>query len=92
MELRISHCNNFFKIKGSLNKNNVDFFKSEFKNIFEKLNSLTISIEDLESMDHFGVNALAELHREAIVNNKNMAIIGLGSNDLYKHFKSEKAA
>lgn len=92
MDLRISNCNNFFKIKGSLNKNNLDLFKSEFKNIFEKMNSLIISIEDVESMDHFGVNALAELHREAIANNKNMAIIGLGCEDLYNHFKSETAA
>jgi len=92
MELKITNCNNFFKIKGSLNKSNLDIFKSEFKNIFEKVNSLTISIEDVESMDRFGVNALSELHREAIVKHKNMAIIGLGCEDLYNHFKSEIAA
>ncbi|WP_157208271.1 STAS domain-containing protein [Mariniflexile maritimum] len=92
MELKISHCNNFFKIKGALNKNNLELFKSEFKNIFEKVNSLTISIEDVESIDRFGVIALSELHKEAIAKQKNLAIIGLGCEDLYNHFKTESAA
>jgi anti-anti-sigma regulatory factor len=92
MELRITNCNNFFKIKGTLDKNNLGVFQSEFKNIFEKENALTISIEDVDSMDRFGVNALAELHKEAIAKNKSLSIIGFGCKDLYNHFKSEIAA
>jgi anti-anti-sigma regulatory factor len=92
MELIITNCNNFFKIKGTLDKNNLGVFQSEFKNIFEKVNALTISIEDIDSMDRFGVNALAELHKEAIAKNKSLSIIGLGCKDLYNHFKSEIAA
>lgn len=92
MDLKISNCNNFFKIKGTLNKNNLHVFQNEFHNIFERLDSLTISIEDVVSMDRVGVNALAELHEEAISKRKNLSIIGLGCKDLYNHFKSEKAA
>jgi ABC-type transporter Mla MlaB component len=92
MELKISHCNNFFKIKGDLNKSNLGVFKNEFKNIFDKMSSLTISIEDIENMDRFGVNALAELHKEAIAKHKSLSIVGLGCKDLYDHFKSEIAA
>lgn len=92
MELKITNCNNFFKIKGTLNKNNLEVFQSEFKNIFEKLNSVTISIEAIESMDRHGVNAFAELHKEAIAKHKSLSIIGLGCKDLYNHFKSEVAA
>ncbi|WP_308993185.1 STAS domain-containing protein [Mariniflexile litorale] len=92
MDLKISNCNNFFKIKGALNKNNLGLFKSEFKNIFEKVQSITISIEDVDIMDRFGVSALAELHKEAISKNKNLSIIGLGCEDLYNHFKTEMAA
>jgi anti-anti-sigma regulatory factor len=92
MELIITNCNNFFKIKGTLDKNNLGVFQSEFKNIFEKVNALTISIEDVDSMDRFGVNALAELHKEAIAKNKSLSIIGSGCKDLYNHFKSEIAA
>jgi ABC-type transporter Mla MlaB component len=92
MELKITNCNNFFKIKGTLDKKNLGVFQSEFKNIFEKVNSLTISIEAIESMDRYGVNALAELHKEAIAKHKSLSIIGLGCKDLYNHFKSEVAA
>ena len=92
MDLKITNCNNFFKIKGILNRQNLELFKSEFQNIFERVNSLTISIEDVESMDRYGVNALAELHNEFIARNKSMAIIGFGSKDLYNHFKTSVAA
>ncbi|WP_445732718.1 STAS domain-containing protein [Mariniflexile sp.] len=92
MELKITSCNNFFKIKGTLDKNNLGLFQSEFRNIFEKTNTLTISIEAIDSMDRFGVSALANLHKEAIAKNKSLSIIGLGCEDLYNHFKSEIAA
>lgn len=92
MDLKISNCNNFFKIKGTLNKDNLGVFQSIFQNIFEKAQSLIISIEDVDSMDRFGVNALTELHKEAIAKNKNLSIIGLGCEDLYNHFKTEIAA
>ncbi|MFI0430292.1 STAS domain-containing protein [Mariniflexile sp. HMF6888] len=92
MDLKISNCNNFFKIKGTLNKNNLSIFQSVFNNIFEKVQVLIISIEDVDSMDRFGVNALTELHKEAIAKNKNLSIIGLGCEDLYNHFKTEMAA
>ncbi len=92
MDLRISNCNNFFKIKGILNKSNLEVFRNEFNNIFEKVNTLTISIQDIESMDRYGVNALAALHNEAIEKNKNLSIVGLGCKDLYNHFKAENAA
>ena len=92
MDLKISNCNNFFKIKGILNRHNLEVFQNEFKNIFEKVNSLTISIQDIESMDRFGVNAFVALHNEAIQKNKNLAIIGIGCKDLYNHFKAENAA
>ncbi|GFZ81789.1 hypothetical protein GCM10011531_10120 [Aquaticitalea lipolytica] len=92
MNLQITHYNNHFKIKGVLNRQNVAVFQNEFKNIFDKFSSLTLSIEDLESIDTYGVNALAQLHNESITKHKNLSIIGLGCDDLYEHFKSESAA
>lgn len=92
MDLRITNCNNFFKVQGTLNKENLDIFKTEFKNIFSRVGTLTISIEDVDSMDKFGVNALTELHQESIAKNKSLSIIGLGCKDLYNHFKSQAAA
>jgi len=92
MNLRITNCNNFFKIKGELNKKSLSIFKNEFRDIFNRVSRLTISIEDVNSMDRHGIKALTELHDEAISKNKSMAIIGFGSQDLYNHFKTSVAA
>ncbi len=92
MDLKITNYNNFFKIKGILNKQSIHIFQSEFQNIFEKVSMLTISIEGLESIDSHGVSALAKLHNESITKDKSLSIIGLGCKDLYDHFKSSDAA
>ncbi|WP_418604636.1 hypothetical protein [Hwangdonia sp.] len=89
MELEITSYNNFFKMKGILNKRNLDVFKRAFDNVFERVDALTISIENIEWMDKYGVDALAQLHYEALSKNKKMSIIGLGCKDLYEHFKSD---
>lgn len=92
MNLKITHYNNFFNIKGNLDKSSVDLFQNEFKHVFERLQSVTISIEDLESIDKYGVMALAKLHNESIVRKKQLSIIGFGCKELYNHFKSNDAA
>tara|TARA_R110000868_G_scaffold89492_3_gene249093 strand:- start:1375 stop:1653 length:279 start_codon:yes stop_codon:yes gene_type:complete len=92
MDLKITCCNNFFKIKGVLNRSTIKVFHEEFKDIFEKLNTLTISIEEVEWMDRYGVNAMTSLHNEAVLKNKKLSIIGLGCKDLYEHFKFQTAS
>ncbi len=92
MDLRITSCNNFFKLKGILNKSNVDVFQSEFQEAFEKFNALTISVEGLESVDKHGVNALADLHEKSLQHNIKLSIVGLGCKELYDHFKTQEAA
>lgn len=92
MNLTITHYNNFFKVKGILNRKSVAFFQKEFEDVFQKEQSITISIEDLESIDREGVNALAKLHNESLVLKKKLSIIGFGCKDLYDHFKSNDAA
>lgn len=89
MELQITNYNNFFKIKGILSKPNLSVFKNEFNNVFDKVNKLTISIEHIEWMDKHGVEALASLHAESILKNKELSIIGLGCKELYEHFTTE---
>ncbi|SEP98195.1 STAS domain-containing protein [Hyunsoonleella jejuensis] len=92
MDLRITSCNNFFKLKGILNKNNVAVFQSQFQEAFKNFNSLTISVEGLESVDRHGVNALADLHNQSIKNNIQLSIVGLGCKELYDHFKTTETA
>lgn len=91
MSLKITTYNNFFQLKGVLDRNSVYEFQKEFRNIFDKLAVITISIEGIESMDKYGVNAMTELHNQAITKNKKFAIIGNGCEALYNHFKSEAA-
>ncbi|MFL0353850.1 hypothetical protein [Xanthomarina sp. GH4-25] len=92
MNLTITHYNNFFKVTGILNRHSVGIFQKEFQDVFEKLQSVTISIEGLQSIDKDGVNALAKLHNESLTLNKQLSIIGFGCKDLYDHFKSNDAA
>ncbi|WP_136480311.1 hypothetical protein [Cognatitamlana onchidii] len=92
MDLQITNCNNFFKIKGVLNKTSIDLFQNKFNDIFDKVDDLTISIKDIESMDKVGVSAIARLHEEALMKNKRFSIIGYGCKELYDHFKTSTAA
>ena len=92
MSLKITHSQNFFKLKGILDKNNISFFKQEFNHIFDKVNKLTISIEEIEWMDRYGVKAMSDLHNEALEKNKKLSIIGLGCRELYEHFKYQTTA
>ena len=92
MNLKISHSQNFFKLKGILDKNSISFFKHEFNHIFEKVNNLTVSIEEIEWMDRYGVKAMSDLHNEALEKNKKLSIIGLGCKELYEHFKYNTTA
>lgn len=92
MNLKITHYNNFFNVKGILDKESVQKFQDEFEYIFERLQSITISLEDLESIDKHGVMALAKLHNESIAKHKKLSIIGFGCQDLYEHFKTNDAA
>ncbi|MEO5788695.1 MAG: STAS domain-containing protein [Gelidibacter sp.] len=91
MDLQITSQNNLFQVTGTLNKFNVHHFKKEFSNIFDKQNALTINIQNVTSIDRYGVNALAQLHNEALVKGKKLSIIGMGCDDLYEHFKSEES-
>lgn len=90
MELQITGYNNFFKLKGILNKLSLGLFENEFSDIFDKVNHLTISIENIEWMDKDGVEAFVELHNKSISKNKELSIIGIGCKELYEHFKTEK--
>ena len=92
MDLKITNCNNFFKIKGTLNKSNLNLFHREFKNVFEKLNDVTINIQDVVGMDKYWVEAFVQLHNEALVKNKRLSIVAFGCKELYDHFKTDTAA
>jgi len=88
MSLEIRNANNYFKLKGILNKKNVVAFKLEFQTVFETFNAITLNIEDVTAIDRHGVKAISELQRRAMASNKRLSIIGMGNNKLYSHFKA----
>ena len=90
MDLQITNYNNRFQIKGALNKLNLKTFNAHFSNVFEKLDSILLDIEHVNSIDRAGVMALARLHNESIVKSKRLSIIGLGCKELFQHFKSQE--
>lgn len=92
MSLKITCYNNFFKVTGVLDRTSVDVFHHEFRNVFEKSDEITISIEGIESIDRYGVIALAKLHNESITRQKRLSIIGFGCKELYDHFKTKETA
>ncbi|MDT0558993.1 STAS domain-containing protein [Ichthyenterobacterium sp. W332] len=92
MALSITNYNNRFKIKGILTKKSIAEFQEAFRYVFETNDAITISLEGLEKIDRYGVNALAMLHNEALIKNKRLSIIGYGCKELYDYFKSEEAA
>lgn len=92
MDLKITNYKSFFKISGALTKENMVIFHDEFKAVFERVTDLTVSIEDVESIDAMGIAALTELYNQSKTNNRSMSVIGYGSKDLYAHFKSEVTA
>ena len=92
MNLEISHVNNIYKVKGILNRRNATSFQEEFIAILEKLDAIILNIQGLESIDRYGIMALAKLHNNSITHNKSLSIIGCGNNGLYDYFKSEEAA
>jgi len=90
MSLEIRKANNYFKVKGTLNKKNVHLFENEFKQILDIFNAITISLEDLVNVDKYGLKAIDRIQNEAHLKNKRLSIIGAGSNALYHHFKSSE--
>lgn len=90
MDLEITIQNNSFQLEGILHKNSIHQFKKAFSNIFDVHDALTINIENLTSIDRYGVNALAQLHNESISKGRKLNIIGMGCDDLYEHFKAEE--
>lgn len=92
MDLRITSYNNFFKLKGLLNKSTVSFLNEELEDALYKYKKLTISIEGLDDVDRYGIKALADLHAQSVKKNIQLSIVGYGCKKLFDHFKSCEAA
>lgn len=92
MTLEIHNYNNTYQLSGALDKFNLYAFRKEFLNVFDKQHVLIINIEALSYIDRYGVNALAQLHNEALVKGKKLSIIGMGNVNAYQPLKAEETA
>lgn len=90
MDLRIYNQNNFYEVKGALNKKNIHVFQNAFKNIFEKATNVKISLEGLEVIDKEGKNALTQLHNESLAKQKSLSIIGSGREDIFNFLNQDE--
>ena len=73
MNLRMTSYGNYLRIKGSLNKRNIDLIKNEIDTMLEREQGIVINVEDVEHIDRYGIKVLIELHKDAIKNRKNVS-------------------
>jgi anti-anti-sigma regulatory factor len=92
MDLKITACNNFFKLKGVLNKNNISIFKKEIYDAIDAHQKLTISVDALEAIDSNAVESFRSAYFYAKSLQKEFIIVGVGCKELYDHFQSYKVA
>ena len=92
MVLEIYHEDHCYKIKGSLDRDNLSIFQKTFNNIFDKEDEVVLCIENLEAIDRDGVRAIAKLHNESLRLQKKLSIIGLDENILVNNSKDHDAA
>ena len=90
MDLRIYNQNNFYEIKGALNKKNIHVFQEAFEDIFETATNIKISLEGLEAIDREGKNALRQLHNESMARHKSLSFIGSGREDIFNFLNQEE--
>ncbi|WP_203255981.1 anti-sigma factor antagonist [Hyunsoonleella ulvae] len=92
MDLKITTCNNFFKLKGVLNKSNTSVFKKKIYDAIDANHKLTVSIDALEAIDAHAVESFRNAYFYAKNLQKEFTIVGVGCKELYDYFQSYKVA
>jgi len=92
MGLQIIDNKESYQVMGALTKANVDTFTTYFKEVISNSTQVTINIEELESIDRIGVNALVKLYAQSLAKQAKFFVVGLGSKDLHEHFNSVESA
>ena len=77
MDLEIENIYGVFVIKGNLDNQNAESFKKYFEYLLDFLESISIDLEGLESIDIFGVYALESIYRFALMRGKRVLLKGI---------------
>jgi len=80
------------KVKGNLVKLNIRTFLHELKNSLDHADDIILNLQELNSIDNHGVNAIARLHNEALSKKKKLAIIGFSASKPASNFENTKVA
>ena len=77
MDLEIVNKCGVFVIKGKLEGQNSETFKTYFEYLIDFLESISIDLECLESIDISGVYALESISRKALMRGKRLILGGI---------------
>ncbi|MBL4644117.1 MAG: anti-sigma factor antagonist [Flavobacteriaceae bacterium] len=92
MALQITEKKGNFYIQGEITCDNVQALKLHFEYVLRKRKYVTINISDVTEIDSEGVVALTQMYHYALLTKKIFTIIGVGSKEMYEHFKNQNIA
>ncbi|TYA69948.1 STAS domain-containing protein [Seonamhaeicola marinus] len=92
MSLIINNSSNFYELTGVLNHSNAANLEKALIKGLKRFDKVILSIEEVESIDRYGVEVITKIHETALSSSKSLSIVGYGCKDLYNHFKSSSAA
>ena len=90
MELQIFEKNGTFKVAGNVNHNTVAIFQSQLEQRLSQLQSVTLDVNQISSIDKAGIKALRSLYKKAFLIGKSFSIIGYGCKDIYNEFRATR--
>ncbi len=92
MALQISENNGTFELKGKLTSTTTRSFMNHFKFVMNTMKNITVNIDQVETIDMNGVEALKTLITMALKSNKKFSVIGYGCKDIYDDYKTSMVA
>ncbi len=92
MALQILENNGNFYIQGKITCDNVLAMKLHLEYVLEKRKYVTINISKVTEIDLDGVVALTKIYLNALSTKKIFTITGVGSKDMYDHFRDQNIA
>jgi len=92
MALQITEKKGNFYIQGKITCDNVQALKLHFEYILRKRKYVTINISDVAEIDSEGVVAITQMYKYSLLSKKIFTIVGVGSKDMYDHFRNQNIA
>lgn len=90
MALQITNRFGVYEINGELNAQNVNSLNNHFKMLIEKSKIVTISLNKINEIDKTAVDAISNLYKKALSENKVFYIVGQDNENVNQQFQSQK--